>query len=140
MHIKNGCKDLKRYPQISRRVRDTLARLFSSSLQFQFDELFWVMRVVHHFRKRGLQTTPLTLQLTNTMMASLGLCCCCFFLAAGTATALPPTAPPPPPVRHYACINLGTQCALDPTGTYTTPNCDGKASQCRRTSAARHAL
>ena len=28
MHVKNGCKDLKRYPQISRRVRDTLARLF----------------------------------------------------------------------------------------------------------------
>ena len=27
MHVKNGCKDLKRYPQISRRVRDTLARL-----------------------------------------------------------------------------------------------------------------
>ena len=26
MHVKNGCKDLKRYPQISRRVRDTLAR------------------------------------------------------------------------------------------------------------------
>ena len=29
MHVKNGSKDLKRYPQISRRVRDTLARLFS---------------------------------------------------------------------------------------------------------------
>ena len=28
MHVKNGCKDLKRYSQISRRVRDTLARLF----------------------------------------------------------------------------------------------------------------
>ena len=28
MHVKNSCKDLKRYPQISRRVRDTLARLF----------------------------------------------------------------------------------------------------------------
>ena len=28
MHVKNGSKDLKRYPQISRRVRDTLARLF----------------------------------------------------------------------------------------------------------------
>ena len=27
MHVKNGSKDLKRYPQISRRVRDTLARL-----------------------------------------------------------------------------------------------------------------
>ena len=27
MHVKNGCKDLKRYPQISRRVRDTLARI-----------------------------------------------------------------------------------------------------------------
>ena len=26
MHVKNGIKDLKRYPQISRRVRDTLAR------------------------------------------------------------------------------------------------------------------
>ena len=25
MHVKNGSKDLKRYPQISRRVRDTLA-------------------------------------------------------------------------------------------------------------------
>ena len=25
MHVKNGIKDLKRYPQISRRVRDTLA-------------------------------------------------------------------------------------------------------------------
>ena len=25
MHVKKGCKDLKRYPQISRRVRDTLA-------------------------------------------------------------------------------------------------------------------
>ena len=28
MNVKNGCKDLKRYPQISRRVRDPLARLF----------------------------------------------------------------------------------------------------------------
>ena len=28
MYVKNGCKDLKRYPQISRRVRDTLARLY----------------------------------------------------------------------------------------------------------------
>ena len=28
MNVKNGIKDLKRYPQISRRVRDTLARLF----------------------------------------------------------------------------------------------------------------
>ena len=27
MNVKNGCKDLKRYPHISRRVRDTLARL-----------------------------------------------------------------------------------------------------------------
>ena len=27
MHVKNGSKGLKRYPQISRRVRDTLARL-----------------------------------------------------------------------------------------------------------------
>ena len=27
MHVKNGSKDLKRYPQFSRRVRDTLARL-----------------------------------------------------------------------------------------------------------------
>ena len=26
MQVKNGSKDLKRYPQISRRVRDTLAR------------------------------------------------------------------------------------------------------------------
>ena len=26
MHVKNGSKDLKRYPQISRRVRDTLTR------------------------------------------------------------------------------------------------------------------
>ena len=26
-NVKNGSKDLKRYPQISRRVRDTLARL-----------------------------------------------------------------------------------------------------------------
>ena len=30
MHVKNGCKDLKRYSQISRRVRDTLALLFYS--------------------------------------------------------------------------------------------------------------
>ena len=32
MNVKNGSKDLKRYPQISRRVtsRDTLARLFTS--------------------------------------------------------------------------------------------------------------
>ena len=29
MHVKNGSKDLKRYSQISRRVRDTLARLFT---------------------------------------------------------------------------------------------------------------
>ena len=29
MHVKNGRKDLKTNPQISRRVRDTLARLFS---------------------------------------------------------------------------------------------------------------
>eukprot|EP01051_Picozoa_sp_SAG22_P025301 SAG22_NODE_7432_length_740_cov_1.934477_1_plen_129_part_10 len=35
-------------------------------------------------------------------------------------------APPPPPVQHYSCINLGTQCAVDPTGTYTDPTCDGK--------------
>ena len=28
MNAKNGSKDLKRYPQISHRVRDTLARLF----------------------------------------------------------------------------------------------------------------
>ena len=28
MNVKNGSKDLKSYPQISRRVRDTLARLF----------------------------------------------------------------------------------------------------------------
>ena len=28
MDVKNGCKDLKKYPQISRRVRDTLARLY----------------------------------------------------------------------------------------------------------------
>ena len=27
MNVKNGCKDLERYPHISRRVRDTLARL-----------------------------------------------------------------------------------------------------------------
>ena len=27
MYVKNGSKDLRRYPQISRRVRDTLARL-----------------------------------------------------------------------------------------------------------------
>ena len=27
MNVKNGSKDLKKYPQISRRVRDTLARL-----------------------------------------------------------------------------------------------------------------
>ena len=26
-NVKNGSKDLKKYPQISRRVRDTLARL-----------------------------------------------------------------------------------------------------------------
>ena len=29
MYVKNGSKDLKRYPQISRRVRDTLARLYN---------------------------------------------------------------------------------------------------------------
>ena len=28
MDVKNVSKDLKRYPQISRRVRDTLARFF----------------------------------------------------------------------------------------------------------------
>ena len=28
MNVKNGSKDLKKYPQISCRVRDTLARLF----------------------------------------------------------------------------------------------------------------
>ena len=27
-NVKTGSKDLKKYPQISRRVRDTLARLF----------------------------------------------------------------------------------------------------------------
>ena len=32
IHVKNGSKDLKIYPQISRRVRDTLARLFSMML------------------------------------------------------------------------------------------------------------
>ena len=30
MNVKNGSKDLKRYPQISRRVRDTLARLYTA--------------------------------------------------------------------------------------------------------------
>ena len=33
---------------------------------------------------------------------------------------------PPPPVVHYACINLGTQCAVDPKGPYTDPKCGGK--------------
>ena len=32
MHVKKGCKDLKRYPQISRRVRDTLARLLAKCI------------------------------------------------------------------------------------------------------------
>ena len=32
MHVKNGSKELKRYPQISRRVRDTLARLLFTTL------------------------------------------------------------------------------------------------------------
>ena len=34
MNVKNGSKNLKRYPQISRRVRDTLARLFFKKLNF----------------------------------------------------------------------------------------------------------
>ena len=36
MNVKNGSKDLKRYPQISRRVRDTLARLLSLSLYYMY--------------------------------------------------------------------------------------------------------
>ena len=36
MHVKNGSKDLKKYPQISRRVRDTLARLLSLSLYYMY--------------------------------------------------------------------------------------------------------
>ena len=32
IHVKNGSKDLNNYPQISRRVRDTLARLYSQEI------------------------------------------------------------------------------------------------------------
>ena len=39
MLVKNVCKDLKRYPQISRRVRDTLARLFTHAYFFKKDLL-----------------------------------------------------------------------------------------------------
>ena len=35
-NVKTGSKDLKRYPQISRRVRDTLARLLSLSLYYMY--------------------------------------------------------------------------------------------------------
>ena len=45
MHVKNGFKGLKRYPQISRRVRDTLARLllpnedkFDRRVEYRIDE------------------------------------------------------------------------------------------------------
>ena len=41
MNVKNGCKDLKRYPQISRRVRDPLARLFYFFLKKMHRPGFW---------------------------------------------------------------------------------------------------
>ena len=43
MHVKNGSKDLKRYPQISRRVRDPLARLLNA-VKWPFLFLLWPKR------------------------------------------------------------------------------------------------
>ena len=42
MYVKNGCKDLKRYPQISRRVRDTLARLLLKTSRRQ-SQVGWLV-------------------------------------------------------------------------------------------------
>ena len=39
MHVENGSKDLKRYQQISRRVRDTLARHRQLQVSLQLQDI-----------------------------------------------------------------------------------------------------
>eukprot|EP01051_Picozoa_sp_SAG22_P020415 SAG22_NODE_4121_length_1378_cov_1.222048_1_plen_179_part_10 len=46
----------------------------------------------------------------------------------------------PPTAQRYACINLGTQCAHDPAGPYSTATCDGKCGKGGQAAAAATAL
>ena len=64
MHVKNGSKDLKIYPQINRRVRDTLARNFSART---------VVPRVHFtgpYSSKTVQTDPVAAAAAQTIPAA----------------------------------------------------------------------